>query len=143
MLFNSYEFIFLFLPVTIILFFIIAKQFGMRYSIMLLVLASFFFYGWWDYHYVPLLFTSICLNYVTGCFIENSDNRKKWLVFGVLVNMLFLGIFKYTSFFISIANDILGSNIPIPEIVLPLGISFFTFTQTAYLVDIYRRETKN
>ena len=143
MLFNSYEFIFLFLPVTFLIFYQAAKRIGLRAAIFWLTLASFFFYGWWDWRYVPLLFASICFNYGVGRRIEASPGGKGWLICGITGNVLLLGVFKYTGFFLDTVNTLTGSAIPVPAIVLPLGISFFTFTQTAYLVDVYRRETKN
>lgn len=145
MLFNSYEFIFFFVPVTIGLFFGIARWISHSAATLWLVLASFFFYGWWDWHYVPLLFGSICWNYLIGKRIENSqDSKKSWLTLGLVVNVLLLGYYKYTGFFLQTANDIAGSAVfDIPSIVLPLGISFFTFTQSGYLVDAYRGQTKN
>ncbi len=144
MLFNSYEFIFLYLPITFLLFFVLAKNRGMRIATFWLTTASFFFYGWWDYRYVPLLFASICFNYYIGRHIERSKRGKGWLVFGITGNLLLLGGFKYTGFFLDTVNMLMGTTLfDVPRIVLPLGISFFTFTQTAYLVDIYRRETRN
>ena len=162
MLFNSYEFIFLFLPVTVVGFFCISKRWHFAGTLWL-VLASLFFYGWWDLHYVPLLCTSICFNYFVGRRIEQltaghaipADGhvgadiphvrvRKAWLAFGIIVNIVLLGYFKYTDFFLGTANLLAGTNIfDLPHIVLPLGISFFTFTQTAYLVDAYRGQAKN
>ncbi len=143
MLFNSYEFIFFFLPVTFFLFFAIAKYSGVKTATFWLTAASFFFYGWWDYRYVPLLFGSICFNYFVGRNIEDSESGKGGLIFGIVGNLLLLGIFKYTGFFLNTVHAIAGNKIiEVPQIVLPLGISFFTFTQSAYLVDLYRRETK-
>lgn len=144
MLFNSYEFIFLFLPITFFVFFAVAKHSGIKAATFWLTAASFFFYGWWDYRYVPLLFASICFNYFIGRRIEASTRGKGWLGLGIVGNLSLLGIFKYTGFFLETVNTVAGSPIfHVPQIVLPLGISFFTFTQTAYLVDLYRRETKN
>ncbi|MBR2215568.1 MAG: MBOAT family protein [Selenomonadaceae bacterium] len=143
MLFNSYEFIFLFLPVTFLGFFRLAKHYGQRVAILWLTLASFFFYGWWDFLYVPLLFASIAFNYAVGKYIETAAHGKGWLTLGIICNVLLLCVFKYTDFFLDTVNTLSGSALPLPHIVLPLGISFFTFTQTAYLVDVYRRQTKN
>ena len=144
LLFNSYEFIFLFLPITFLLFFAGAKHGGSKTATFWLTAASFFFYGWWDYRYVPLLFGSICFNYFIGRRIEAAARGKGWLVLGIAGNLLLLGGFKYTGFFLETANSLAGRVMfNVPQIVLPLGISFFTFTQSAYLVDIYRRETKN
>ncbi len=143
MLFNSYEFIFLYLPVIFLLFFAIAQYCGRRAAIFLLVLASFFFYGWWDWRYVPLLFASICFNYWIGERIRLGVHRKGWLTAGIIGNLSLLGYFKYTGFFLSTVNALAGSAVfDVPHIALPLGISFFTFTQTAYLVEEYRGEAE-
>lgn len=142
LLFNSYEFIFLFLPVTFAGFFLLGRC-KKNYAMLWLVAASFIFYGYWDYRYVPLLFSSILFNYLVGRQIEKTRS-KKWLLFGIAVNVLLLGYFKYTDFFLGTINDIAGeSYFALPHIVLPLGISFFTFTQSAYLVDVYRGEAVN
>jgi alginate O-acetyltransferase complex protein AlgI len=108
-----------------------------------LVIASFSFYGYWDYHYVPLLFASILFNYIVGQKIETTRS-KKWMIFGIVINVILLGYFKYTDFFLETLNNAVGADcFDLPHIVLPLGISFFTFTQTAYLVDAYRGDTVN
>ena len=144
MLFNSYEFILLFLPLTFFGFFLLSKIGGPKLGNFWLVFVSFFFYGWWDYRYVPLLFGSICFNYFVGKRIENAIGYKPWLVFGIIGNMLLLGYFKYMGFFLDTVNMVIGADwLDAPHIILPLGISFFTFTQTAYLIDAYRGETRN
>lgn len=143
MLFNTYEFIFLFLPITFLLFFLLGK-YKKELATGWLVIASFLFYGYWDYHYVPLLMLSIVVNFKVGGQIEESTHKRSWLWLGILFNIALLGYFKYTDFFLGTLNDLLGTeHFSLPHIVLPLGISFFTFTQTAYLVDAYRGETKN
>lgn len=144
LLFNSYEFMFLFLPMTFAGFFYLGHKGKKDLATLWLVLASFFFYGYWDVRYLPLLFGSICFNYLVGRKLELCNSHKGWLVFGIVVNVLLLGYFKYTDFFLGTVNDVAGDNLfELPHIVLPLGISFFTFTQTAYLVDAYRGEAKN
>lgn len=142
LLFNSYAFIFLFLPITFFVFFGLGKLRQKNYAISWLVLASFLFYAYWDYRYVPLLFSSILFNYFVGKEIERKQ-EKHWLYFGILVNVALLGYFKYMDFFLATANDVIGTIFDLPHIVLPLGISFFTFTQTAYLIDAYRGEARN
>lgn len=125
MLFNSYEFIFLYLPIVFLLFFAIAQYCGRRTATVWLVLASFFFYGWWDWRYVPLLFASICFNYWIGGQIRLGVHRKGWLAAGIIGNLSLLGYFKYTGFFLSTVNALAGSAVfDIPHIILPLGISF-------------------
>jgi len=144
LLFNSYEFMFLFLPLTFAGFFFLGHRGKKEWATLWLVLASFFFYGYWDMRYVPLLFGSICFNYFVGRQLEVNNGHKGWLIFGIVINVLLLGYFKYTDFFLSTVNAVAGANLfDLPHIVLPLGISFFTFTQTAYLVDAYRGEAKN
>ena len=142
MLFNSYEFIFLYLPTVFLVFFGLARFYEQRVAPFWLVLASFYFYGWWDWHYVPLLFVSICFNYCIGERIRRGNGRKGWLVAGIIGNLSLLGYFKYTGFFLSTINALAGSVVfDVPHIILPLGISFFTFTQTAYLLNVYGRGT--
>lgn len=140
MLFNSYPFIFVYLPVVFAGFFLTARYISHRAATFVLVLASFAFYGYWDYHYFPLLFASISFNYLVGRQIGRTAHRKRWLVCGLTLNVALLGYFKYTDFFLTTVNDISGSHFDLPHIILPLGISFFTFTQSAYLVDAYRDE---
>ncbi|TYZ24059.1 MBOAT family O-acyltransferase [Selenomonas ruminis] len=144
MLFNSYEFILLFLPLTFAGFFALGHGGQKRAATLWLVLASFFFYGYWDVRYVPLLFASISFNYLVGRQLERCNGNRVWLTFGIVVNVLLLGYFKYTDFFLGTVNALAGADMfDLPHIVLPLGISFFTFTQTAYLVDAYRGEARN
>lgn len=141
MLFNSYEFIFIFLPITMLMYFIVAK-FHKKVATAWLVIASLVFYGYWDVHYVPLLLASISFNFVIGRWIEKTLKKKAVLCLGITVNIVLLGYFKYMGFFIENINQLYGWQNPVPHIALPLGISFFTFTQTAYLIDAYRGETK-
>ena len=142
MLFNSYIFIFVYLPVVFATYFFLGKYAGHKLAIFSLVVASFVFYGYWDCHYVPLLFASICFNYLIGRCITKSLKKKAWLLLGISGNVLLLGYFKYTDFFLDTVNYVSGNNLfELPHIILPLGISFFTFTQTAYLIDAYRCQT--
>lgn len=141
MLFNSYIFIFLFLPVTLLVFFFLARFKQMKAAQVALVIASLAFYAYWDIRYLPLLLASMAFNYIMGSKIEQSRD-KRMLAFSVGVDLALLGYFKYTDFFLQTVNTLGGSSIPLPHIVLPLGISFFTFTQIAYLVDAYRGETE-
>ncbi len=140
MLFNSYPFIFVYLPIVFVGFFLTARYISHRAATFVLVLASFGFYGYWDYHYVPLLFASIAFNYFIGRQIGRTEQRKLWLFVGLVVNVALLGYFKYTDFFLTTINEVSGSAFDLLHIILPLGISFFTFTQSAYLVDAYRGE---
>lgn len=143
MLFNSYEFIWLFLPIVWCGFFL-AARYRHEAAALWLALASLFFYGYWDIHYVPLLLFSIAVNYQIGRKIclhveqEARERAKFWLITGLLFDLGLLGYYKYTGFFLNNWIDLTGSNIDIPKIILPLGISFFTFTQIAYLADCHK-----
>ncbi|ANE35954.1 membrane bound O-acyl transferase, MBOAT family [Campylobacter iguaniorum] len=146
MLFNSYEFIFLFLPFTFILYFYLLGKRLILEAKIFLVIASLFFYGYWNFIYVPLILLSIFVNYAVGLSLVKHNkikiNSKTILIFGIAFNLILLGYFKYTDFLLENFNGIFGSDVPLPHIVLPLGISFFTFTQIAFLVDAYRGEAK-
>lgn len=143
MLFNSYSFIFLFLPVTFVGMFWLAK-YSHRLAALWLGLASLTFYSAWDARFVLLLLGSIAFNYVAGCWISRSRDagggkRAGYtLVTAIAANLILLGYFKYANFFIASVNQFFGGHIPALDILLPLGISFFTFTQVAYLVDVHR-----
>lgn len=148
MLFNSYVFIFVFLPISTILYFLLNKLKLTIASRIWLVIASLIFYGWWKKEYVLLIIISILVNYAFGNILTRlSDSQKIFygkqvLFFGICFNLLLLCYYKYTNFFISNINHIINTNIPLFDIILPLGISFFTFTQTAYLVDSYKGGVK-
>ncbi len=134
--FSSYVFIFLFAPLAIGLFFLIAHR-SRRLAAGWLLLASLFFYGWWNPVYVPLLLLSITFNYVIGAALANSG-RRALLAFGIAANLALLGYYKYAGLFAGTLDDAFGAGFGDLDIVLPLGISFFTFTQIAFLVDARR-----
>lgn len=145
MLFNSYEFIFLFLPVVLLGFFGFARA-SHRLAALWLAAASLFFYGWWNPQYVFLLLLSITFNYSMGYVIGHqraSRERCKTTTLPILVvaisaNLGLLAYFKYANFFLATANELAGTDWVLANVVLPLGISFYTFTQIAFLVDVYR-----
>ncbi len=139
MLFNSYEFVFVYLPLVFFGFFALG-QWRSGYAARWLALASVFFYGWWNPDFVSLLLASIVFNYGAGRLIARTSGQRQKLAlfFAVAANLVLLGVFKYANFFIGIANGA-GASLPLLNIVLPLGISFFTFTQIAFLVDVYQR----
>lgn len=139
MLFNSYSFLLAYLPVTVLGFFIFGRL-GKTVGAAWLAVCSLFFYAWWDYRYVLLLLASICVNYLVGGYIARhavSAEGRRVLTVGIAANLLLLAYYKYADFFISTSNAIAGSDWPILGIVLPIGISFFTFTQIAFLADAY------
>ncbi len=142
MLFNSYVFIFAFLPVTLAGFFLLGRVKPLLAAAWLTA-ASLFFYGWWNPLYVWLLVASILFNYACGIAIARARARgdqpvqKRWLVFAVAANLAVLAYFKYANFFLASISHFSGAALSFGEIVLPLGISFFTFTQIAFLADTY------
>lgn len=145
MLFNSYIFILDFLPITLILYYLSAKKFGSQCARIVLILASLFFYSWWDVRNLPILLGSILVNYVLAGRILHSEGKKRkaWLILGILFDLGLLGYFKYSAFAMETVNGIFHTGFAVPQIVLPLGISFFTFTQVACLVDSYRGEIQS
>ncbi|WP_343859617.1 MBOAT family O-acyltransferase [Aliiglaciecola litoralis] len=147
MLFNSHEFILLFLPICFVLFFALSNI-HRRISISFLILASLFFYGWWKVEYLALIILSIACNYAFAKAISkwltlSKFKSKLLLTCGVSANLLLLGYYKYANFFVSQVNVLLVDDIYFSKIILPLAISFFTFQQIAYLVDSYRKEIEH
>ncbi|QKF67784.1 membrane-bound O-acyl transferase, MBOAT family [Arcobacter venerupis] len=149
MLFNSYEFIFAFLPITFFIYFYLNHKRLIVASKGFLVFSSLFFYSWWNIAYLPLILISILFNYVIGNSLnkgieenKKSFSKKSILIFGIVCNIGLLGYFKYADFFIENFNFAIGTNVNLLHLLLPLAISFFTFQQIAYLVDSYRQETK-
>lgn len=118
---------------------------------ILLLLASYFFYGWWDWRFLALMIGSTTADFLIGKIIDpevgNAD-RKRWFVFSLLLNFSILGTFKYFNFFVDSFSTALGTlgfhHIPLPiiRILLPPGISFYTFQEVAYIVDVYKGRLK-
>ncbi len=145
MLFNSYVFIFVFLPLTLVGFRILNLRQSSQLAIAWLVLASLFYYAWWSPVYLPLLLFSIVANFAIGMRLSSSREAGKKLVLalGVTMNLLLLGGFKYANFVADSVSAVAGHPVfDLPPIVLPLAISFFTFQQVAYLVDARRGLTR-
>lgn len=146
MLFNSYIFIFVFLPLTLIGFYVIGAKGYHRLALGWLVACSLFFYAWWNPYYLGLILCSILFNFAIGKEIDvkgyspKKISRKMFLIIGIVFNLGLLGYFKYTNFFIDNLDLALHAQFCVGHIVLPLAISFFTFQQIVYLVDIYRGE---
>ncbi|MBY0578482.1 MAG: MBOAT family protein [Burkholderiales bacterium] len=147
MLFNSYTFLFLFLPVTLLVFFRLG-QYSRSLAGLWMLGASLFFYAWWNPAYVALLLASILFNYAVGRALAREHSRGRLgikraiLAFGISADLGLLAYFKYANFFVSSASAWMGNAWHVDPIVLPLGISFFTFTQIAFLVDACRGEVK-
>ena len=141
MLFNTFQFLFVFLPICAALYYLCAKAERPVVASVSLVLSSLFFYAWWSWPYVFLLAASTAVNYGIGYYVRGSRHRGM-LTFGIVLNLVALGYFKYTGFALQTANRFFGLHLPVPQIILPLAISFYTFTQIAFLVDAYRGEAR-
>lgn len=145
MLFNSYPFLLMFLPVTLAGFFALACW-RARAAAMWLIAASLFFYGWWDVRFLGLLVPSVLVNYNAGRALgrlaaAGRERQKRRLLAAVIAaNLLALGYFKYADFFLTSVNSAFGGHVGLLHVILPIGISFFTFTQIAFLVDAARGE---
>ena len=147
MLFNSLPFILGFFPVTVVGFFLLGRK-SRALAGFWLAGASLFFYGWWNVSFVGLLVGSVLFNYGAGYFISNevrkpghAHSRAAFAV-AVSANLLLLGYFKYLGFFAQIADALFGSNAGVGAVILPLGISFFTFTQIAFLADAFQGKVR-
>jgi len=137
MLFCSYVFVLAFLPLTLLGYYSL-NRINTTVGRCYLLAASFFFYGYFNYYYLLLLLGSLGFNYAVGSVLERY--RRRWvLVFGCVFNLLLLGYFKYYDFFVENINALFGTDIVIHNLLLPLGISFFTFQQISYLSDVYNR----
>lgn len=141
MLFNSYIFIFLFLPIVLIGFLMLRKK-APVWPIMWIVMASLFYYGYWKPQFLLLLGASIVVNLIFGKIIINgrlSKNTSRFvLTLGIVFNLSVLGYFKYAGFIVTNINQMFAAGLPVPSILLPLGISFITFQKIAFLVDAHR-----
>ncbi|MFT5482365.1 MAG: alginate O-acetyltransferase complex protein AlgI [Halieaceae bacterium] len=142
MLFNSYEFLFAFLPCVLFLYFAFNRHSIVSLGKITLVAFSWFFYAWWNPIYLPLLIGSIAANYslsrlITACDKTQQKRRKRLMLTAVFLNIGGLAYFKYMDFFIANLNW-LGTDIPLLHLALPLAISFFSLQQIAYIVDTYR-----
>ncbi len=145
MIFSSYSFVFVFLPVVVILYYTFSKFKSTYYQRFILIVASLFFYGFNNPSYLILFVISVIMNYVLALGIQNSGIyvcKKMILMAGVLSNLGLIGYFKYYNFFISNVNFFLKTDFGLREILLPLGISFFTFQQLTFLISVYRQEER-
>lgn len=144
MLFNSYVFIFAFLPIAIIGYYLLGKLQNGAWAKAFLVGMSLWFYAYFKIEYLPIIVSSICLNYLCSRKIQETieqDKKKSLLVLGIVFNIALIFVFKYLDFTISNLNALFRFNLPLQKILMPLGISFFTFQQIGYLVDVYNEET--
>jgi alginate O-acetyltransferase complex protein AlgI len=146
LLFNSYVFLYAFLPLSLAGYFLCAR-FGRVRAALWLVAVSFLFYGWWNPAYVPLLAISIGANYLLSLSIAATERRPRlqsWvLALGITANLGALCYYKYLAWLIGLLDTAAGLRVGVPGIVLPLGISFFTFTQVGYLIDCKQDAAKD
>ena len=146
MLFNSLDFA-IFLPLFFILYWYVTNR-NLRLQNFLIVVASYIFYGWWDWRFLFLIFFSSITDYIIGRIlqaIEKEKNRKILLWISIITNIGFLGFFKYYNFFIDsfvTAFSFFGKTISVSslDIILPVGISFYTFQTLSYTIDVYKRK---
>lgn len=145
MLFNSHIFLFLFLPAVLLLRWM--PGVSTQFRLTALVASSYLFYGWWDWRFTGLLALSTLVDYEIGNRIASTDihsRRVKWLIASLVTNLGLLGYFKYMGFLTASINAVLqwarvGGTLPVPDILLPVGISFYTFQTLSYSIDIFRR----
>ena len=145
MLFNSYLFIFAFLPVVYVVYHALYKNHH-RHALAWLTLSSLFFYSWWNPPFIALLTCSILFNFQLAQWIDRHHHTKRaklWLAVGLVGNLGLIGYFKYANFFLDCVNPLFKTDWNMGHIFLPIGISFFTFQQIAYLVDRYRQPHEN
>lgn len=137
MLFNSFEFL-IFFPVVTILFYLLPHK--IRW--ILLLIASCLFYCYFIPYYLLILIFLITVDYFAAIFIEQSVQKKRWLVCSIIANLCILGLFKYYNFFAININTATGLNIPLLNLILPIGLSFHTFQAMSYTIDVYRGKCK-
>lgn len=139
MVFSGLEFIFFFLPLVVILYYLVKD---IKVKNIILIIASIFFYAFGEPIAVILMLLSIVFNYGFAILIGKYNSRKKvFLIIAVILNLGLLFVYKYTGFFVASINGIFGLNMYVPEIPLPIGISFFTFQAMSYVIDVYRGDT--
>ena len=147
MLFNSIEFL-LFLPIVFILYWFVVNK-NLKSQNLLILVSSYVFYGWWDYRFLSLIFLSTIIDYIIGLNIPNQDSEKKQKLLlwcSVLFNLSVLGFFKYYNFFVDSWIDLFSSigyeikSVWTLNIILPVGISFYTFQTMSYTIDIYKKK---
>lgn len=147
MLFNSLEFIFLFLPITLIVYFLLNNSNKNKMAKIWLIIMSLYFYSYFNYSYLILIITSILGNYFLGSYFHlnriNKLEEKCILLMGIFFNLGVLGYFKYYNFFIQNINSFFKMNITLLKLVLPLGISFFTFQQLSFIIENYKKKSLN
>ena len=146
MFFNSLEY-FVFLAIVLALYY----SFSHRWQNYMLLAVSYFFYGYWDYRFLSLMLISTVVDFFAGRIVDHATTESKrriFLAISMIVNLTFLGFFKYFNFFIDSAERVLsaagmGFSAPVLYVILPAGISFYTFESMSYVIDVYRRKVKS
>lgn len=141
MVYSSFIFVFVFLPVVVLIYFGLSKLMNPIYQKLFLIGASLFFYGFNNIYYLPLIMGSVVVNYLVARILQKKSSLLVFIM-GTLFNIFVLGYFKYFDFFIANANFLFKTSFALRYIVLPLGISFFTFQQLSFLVSIYKKEER-
>ena len=149
MTFSSPKFFLIYLPIVFFVYFFLNRQRLVTAGKVWLVIASLIFYGRWSVAYIPLLMFSIGFNFIVGKALAAPDNtlpsglsKRAILGIGIVTDLALLGYFKYTNFLVNNINSVLGTELFFYQVILPLGISFYTFTQIAFLVDCYKNLAK-
>ena len=147
MVFSSLEFLFYFLPVVLGVYFLVPRGRDCRWRNLVLLVFSLAFYAWGEPVYVLLMIFSILMDYGLGLWMEREKTRpggrpRLVLVVSVVLNLALLGFFKYTDFLIGTINSLTGAGIPLLNLPLPIGISFYTFQAMSYLIDLYRGDVE-
>ena len=143
MLFSSTTFIYLFLPIVLFFYYVIFRKSRLLQNIFLLF-ASLFFYAWGEPKFVLIMIASIFINWLFGLLVsksrENKTRSKLIIAVDVIFNLAILYVFKYLTFTGSIIDRLFSTDLSIPDIALPIGISFFTFQAMSYVIDVYRQK---
>lgn len=143
MLFSSLTFLYIFIPLLCLLYFPIKNPLARR---IVLTVFSVLFYAWGEPIFVLLILGSVFVNYLSGRLMAKAESKpvlkKAYMIISVALNLSVLAVFKYTPMAVETLNSILGSTIPIPDITMPIGISFYTFQAMSYVIDVYRKDTE-
>ena len=145
MLFNSFAF-FIFLPIVFVIYW--ALRNNLKAQNLFVLVSSYVFYGWWDWRFLALVFISSVADYSLGILLDKETQKRKrklYLTASIIVNIGILGFFKYFNFFIDAFASLISGfglepNLPSLQIILPVGISFYTFQTLSYTIDIYKRK---
>ena len=143
MLFSSEIFLFLFLPLTLLIYYLLRNK-SIKVKNSVLLIASVVFYSWGEAKFIYVMLLSIILNYIFGIMVSNGQEKKRklYLVLSVIFNLGILFTYKYVDFSIGMVNSLFCLSIPKANIRLPIGISFFTFQAMSYVIDVYRSNAR-